>query len=179
MSSYIYGLGRQPMNITETEIRYAMTNTKSCSGASRFLRISFDTFKKYASLYKDEATGKTLFDLHKNSGGKGMRKGNKESAKTSGKYSLDRILTGKCPELKSKGNLKKRLLRHAIFEEKCDECGFDERRVVDYSVPLLLDWIDSDRTNHVKDNLRLLCYNCYYLYIGNINGGRGVNTTGF
>ena len=77
MSSYIYGLGRQPMNITETEIRYAMTNTKSCSGAARFLRVSFDTFKKYAKMYKDEATGKSLFELHKNTGGKGMKKGNR------------------------------------------------------------------------------------------------------
>ena len=58
MSSYIYGLGRQPMNISETEIRYAMSNTKTCSGAARFLRVSYDTFKKYATLYKDEATGK-------------------------------------------------------------------------------------------------------------------------
>ena len=31
----------------------------------------------------------------------------------------------------------------------CDECGFEERRVVDYSVPLLLDWKDGDRTNHL------------------------------
>ena len=179
MSSYIYGLGRQPMNISETEIRYAMSNTKTCSSAARFLRVSYDTFKKYATLYKDEATGKTLFELHKNTGGKGTKKGNRKSAMAAGKYSIDKILAGKCPELKSIGNLKKRLIKHAIFEEKCDECGFEERRVVDYSVPLLLDWKDGDRTNHLKENLRLLCYNCYYLYIGNINGGSGVNTTGF
>ena len=177
--AYIYGLGRQPMNISETEIRYAMSNTKSCSGAARFLRISYETFKKYASIYIDSETGKSLFDLHKNTGGRGMKKGKTRGTTTNGKFSLDRVLSGQCPELKSKNNLKRRLIKNAIFEEKCSECGFEERRIVDYSVPLLLDWIDGDKTNHLKDNLRLLCYNCYYLYVGNFSGGKPVNTTGF
>ena len=67
-------------------------------------------------------------------------------------------------------NLKKRIITNAILEEVCDNCGFCERRVTDYTVPLLIEHMDGDRTNHYVDNLRLLCYNCYYLMVGNVTG---------
>jgi hypothetical protein len=31
---------------------------------------------------------------------------------------------------------------------------------------LKLDHVDGDRTNHLLQNLRLLCYNCYFLMVG-------------
>jgi len=52
------GEGRPPMNISESEIRYAMANTQSCAGAARFLKVSYEAFRKYAKLYKDSETGK-------------------------------------------------------------------------------------------------------------------------
>ena len=58
------GHGREPLNVTESEIRYAMENSKSCAEAARFLKISYEAFRKYAKLYKDEASGKTLFEIH-------------------------------------------------------------------------------------------------------------------
>ena len=57
------GEGRPAFNITESEIRYAMENSKSCAEAARFLKISYEAFRKYAKLYKDEATGNTLFEF--------------------------------------------------------------------------------------------------------------------
>jgi len=78
-------------------------------------------------------------------------------------------LEGQYPEYPI-SNLKKRIITNAILEEKCDNCGFCERRVTDYTVPLLIEHIDGDRTNHYVDNLRLLCYNCYYLMVGNVTG---------
>ena len=92
-----------------------------------------------------------------------------------GHYGLLDILEGKYPKYPH-SRLKVRLLKNAIFEEKCDSCGYCERRVSDYSVPLLLDWIDGDRTNHKRENLRLLCYNCYYQEVGNPLGGRMKNS---
>ena len=71
---YIYGIGKQSLNFTETDIRYAMDNTKSNSEAARFLKVSFTTYKKYAKQYTDSETGKTLWELHKNQSGKGIRK---------------------------------------------------------------------------------------------------------
>ena len=108
-------------------------------------------FRKYAKKYVDSETGKTLFELHKNTAGKGIKKVVKQNMY--GKYGLVDILEGKYPNYNSK-KLKGRLLRSGMFEEKCSCCGFDERRVDDYTVPLLLDWIDSNKTNHKKENLQ-------------------------
>ena len=47
------GEGRPPMNISESEIKYAMANTQSCAGAARFLKVSYEAFRKYAKLYTD------------------------------------------------------------------------------------------------------------------------------
>ena len=162
------GEGRPGFNISETQIRYAMENSKSCLEAARFLKISYETFRKYSSLFKDEATSKTLFELHKNQKGIGIKKGS--APKMRGNHGLLDILEGK-PRDVNHHNLKSRLLRNSIFEEKCNTCGFEERRITDYTVPLLLDWIDGDKTNHKRENLRMLCYNCYYLEVGNPCGG--------
>ena len=167
------GEGRPPMNISESEIRYAMANTQSCAGAARFLKVSYEAFRKYARLYTDSETGKTLFEMHKNKAGKGIPRATKPRLR--GHYGLLDILDGKYPNYPH-SRLKIRLLKNAILEEKCDSCGYCERRVSDYSVPLLLDWIDGDRTNHKRDNLRLLCYNCYYQEVGNLFGGRMKNS---
>ena len=87
-----------------------------------------------------------------------------------GKHGLLDILEGKHRDV-NHHNLKGRLLRNGIFEEKCDTCNFEDRRITDYTVPLLLDWIDGDKTNHKRENLRMLCYNCYYMEVGNPCGG--------
>ena len=143
-----------------------MENSKSNAEAARFLRVSYPTYKKYAKLYKDDETGQSLFELHKNQAGTGIRKPYNIKK---GKYALEDILEGQYPEYPI-SNLKKRIITNAILEEKCDNCGFCERRVTDYTVPLLIEHIDGDRTNHYVDNLRLLCYNCYYLMVGNVTG---------
>ena len=156
------------MALLQSQIEAAMHNTNSNAEASRYLRVSYDTYKKYAKLYKN-ADGITLFDKHKNQQGKGISKLNKGER---AKYPLDEILEGKHPKYPA-SRLKQRILRECIFEEKCSNCGFDERRITDLTVPLLLDHIDGDTTNHKKDNLRLLCYNCYYLMVRNPCGGNG------
>jgi len=173
--SFKLGEGRKAFNITENELRYSMENTKSCCEAARFLNISYDTFKKYAKMYIDKDSGKTLFEIHKNQRGKGIKK---SGPRMRGRYGLLDILEGKYPEYRAH-NLKGRLLRNSVFEEKCENCGFEERRITDYVVPLLLDWIDSDRTNHKRDNLRMLCYNCYFVLVGNPIGNKPKNWHGY
>ena len=161
---FIPGSGRVGYNLSENEIRYAMENTKSLTAAARFLNVALKTLRKYAKQYVDSATDKTLYELHKNMAGKGIPKNN--VIKMTGKYGLQRIVAGECPDYKGT-NLKFRLIRAGMLEEKCQHCGYEERRITDYTVPLLLDWIDGDRTNHVLDNLQLLCYNCYFCMVGN------------
>ena len=143
-----------------------MANSKSNRGAAFFLNVSFNTYRKYASYYIDIESGLSLFELHKNQSGKNIPKG---SVIQNGYYKLDDILEGKHPDYNPK-KLKRRLIQQCILEEKCARCGFEERRVFDYSVPLLLDWIDGDMTNHKRENVQLLCYNCYYLTVDNVAG---------
>jgi len=161
---YIYGIGKQSLNFTENDIRYAMENSKSNSEAARFLKVSFTTYKKYAKMYTDSASGKTLWELHKNQAGKGIRKD--VCRANSGPYSIDKILQGEHPNYPT-WKLRNRLLALGIFEEECSCCGHEERRITDDTTPLLLDHIDGDETNHILENLRMLCLNCYYSQVGN------------
>ena len=170
-SGFVLGRGRQPMNLSEKAIRYAMKNSKSNSGASRFLNISLTTYEKYSKRYIDEETGKTLWEIQKNKRGLGIKK---PYNITKGKYALKDILGGKYPEY-SVHQLKRRLMNNADkvdFPCKCHNCGYDERRITDNKIPLVLDHIDDNWTNHIKENIRFLCYNCFHNLKGNIRGGQ-------
>jgi len=136
------------------------------TAAARFLRVSFNHYRKYAKLYKDQESGKTLFELHKNQAGKGIPKflGNKGKEPP-----LIDILEGRIPHYHfSPDRIKQRILAEGLIEEKCNRCGFNERRVLDYRAPLLLHFKNKNKEDYRLDNLELLCYNCYYLYIGNV-----------
>ena len=156
------------MPLLQAQIEAAMSSTNSNAEAARYLRVSYDTYKKYAKLYKD-SDGIVLFEKHKNQQGKGISKLNKGEG---AKYPLSEILEGKHPSYPP-SRLKRRVIRECILEEKCSSCGFEERRITDLSVPLLLDHKDGDTTNHKRDNLRLICYNCFYLQVRNPCGGNG------
>ena len=54
--------------------------------------------------------------------------------------------------------------------EQCDICEFEEQRITDKKVPLKIDFVDGNTTNHLKENIRLLCYNCWFLNVGNLSG---------
>ena len=64
--------------------------------------------------------------------------------------------------------LKDRLIHETLIAEECNSCGFNERRVVDYKVPLILNFKDGNKKNWKLENLELLCYNCYFLNVGNV-----------
>jgi transposase-like protein len=161
---YVYGRGRSALNLGEAEIRYAMDNTKSNAEAARFLKVSFTTYKKYAKMYTDSESGKTLYDMHTNQAGYGITK-NVSNANI-GKYSIEKILAGEHPTYPT-WKLRNRILALAILPEECSSCGYAERRITDDTVPLLLDHIDGDTTNHRIENIQMLCLNCYYQQTGN------------
>ena len=157
-------LGRTPKPITREQLLAAMKMTKSNMVCARYLGISYMHYSRYAKSYIDDKTGKTLFDLHKNQSGKGIRK----------------FLGGKDPDLKAlmDGELyvksynlnryKDRLIQEGYIEECCNSCGFNEQRVNDYKAPLLIHFKDKNKMNWKIENLELLCYNCYFLHIGDV-----------
>ena len=156
--------GRPAKIITKEQLLNAQKMTKSNMSAARFLGISYEHYKRYAKSYIDEETGKTLFDKHLNPMGKGIRK----------------HLGGKDPDLKqlmdgelfvksySLNKYKDRLIQEGYIEEKCNSCDFNEQRVNDYKAPLLVHFKDKNKMNWKIENLELLCYNCFFLYIGDV-----------
>jgi hypothetical protein len=154
------GLGAKP--ILEWEIRDVQSKARSAAEAARILGVSYNTYKKWAKLYD-------VFDNLKNQSGVGIRYMNRPKNE---KYPLDDILDGKYPKYKP-WKLKRRLIANGYSPEECTCCGYNERRMIDHKVPLILDFIDGDRTNHIYENLRLLCFNCYFQLVGNIIGPRG------
>ena len=156
--------GRKPKPILKEDILRAMKMTKSNQSAARYLGISYVHYKRYAKTYVDEETSKTLFEKHLNPMGRGIRK----------------HLGGKDPDLKglmegeifvksySLNRYKDRLIQNGHIEEKCNSCKFNEQRVNDYKAPLLIHFKDKNKMNWRIDNIELLCYNCYFLHIGDV-----------
>ena len=64
--------------------------------------------------------------------------------------------------------IKERLIHESLIKEECYCCEFNERRVIDYKVPLILNFKDNNKKNWKLENLEVLCYNCYFLNVGNV-----------
>ena len=125
------GMKQKPL--LQGQIEWAISETKSASAASRLLGVAYNTFKKYAKMYKDDE-GVSLLEKCKNPTGRGIQKG---GPLKSGRYALDDILAGKYPKY-SPFKLKQRLIFWSYIEECCDSCGFEERRMTDHKVPLVI-----------------------------------------
>jgi hypothetical protein len=159
------GQGRPRITLTRAEIEYAMEHCSSAKQAARFLNMSYETFKKNAQQYRYKNTKKTLFDKIKNPAGKGISRNNNGNPNWV-KYPLDEILKGEHPDF-NPYSLQDRLLKTDVYlDRRCEVCSFYETRYEDGKAPLKLEWKDGDRTNHKIENLRWLCYNHYYIYVG-------------
>jgi len=151
------GMGARPL--LASEIKEAQSKSLSAAGAARHLDVSYNTYKKYARMYG-------LHNDFVNQEGHGISKG---YSSTGGKYPLKDIIEGKHPEY-SKNKLMSRLIKAGYLQENCRCCGFDEKRLTDDRVPLKMNFKDGNSKNHLFDNLELLCYNCYFLQVGNLTG---------
>ena len=148
--------------LLESEILAAQSISKSEAEVAKKLGVSFMTYRKYAKMY-------SLYGRVANMAGKGISKAVKNE--DAGKYPLNQILEGKFPKY-STNRLKTRMLRSNRIEQKCNKCGFAEKRISDNQTPLLMNYIDGNAKNKLRENIELLCYNCYYLYVNNPFGCR-------
>ena len=157
----------KPNPLSKERILASMAKTKSNAAAARYLNVSYVHFKKWAKHYEATEDGfENLFEQHKNQSGKGipkfLRTGKKEPA-------LLDILEGRANASSfTPDKIKYRLITEGYLEEKCAMCGFCERRVLDYKMPLLLHFKDGNKKNYKLDNIELLCYNHYFLTVGDI-----------
>lgn len=152
-------MGRPSKILTKEDILRAMKVTKSNMHAARHLHVSYNHYKKYARMYKNE-DGIDLLEAHKNQEGKGIRK---YSAKKLPEFTA--ILDGEVPSRHlDRDEFKQRLIFEALIEEKCNSCGFSERRVKDLQVPLAINYKDGNKNNLTLKNIEFLCLNCHFLY---------------
>ena len=127
---------------------WAINETKSMHSAAKLLRVAYNTFKKYAKMYD-------VFEAQPSYKPKTAGAGQKP-------VELVDIFAGDNPNY-SNAKLQYRLCKEGFLAEECSNCGYDEYRARDMSKPLMLDYLDDDSTHKDLANLRLLCYNCFYL----------------
>lgn len=149
----------KPKPLSKQQIEAAQSQTKSNMAAARYLHVSYQHYKKYAKMYN-------LFADHKNQAGKGIPKFLKNGGKLP---ALMDIIEGKVSAAHfNPAKIKYRLIEGGYLLEQCSACGFKERRVLDYKMPLLLHFKDGNKSNYLLDNIELLCYNHYFLTVGDI-----------
>jgi hypothetical protein len=151
-----------PKPLSKEDILRAMRHTKSNRAAARYLGCSYQHYKPYAKLFKDE-NGATLFEAHLNQSGKGIPKFLPNRRKEPNVKDI--VETGMGWESFTPDKIKTRIITEGYLVEECNMCGFNERRITDYKIPLLLNFKDENKCNYKLDNLELLCYNCYFLYV--------------
>ena len=145
--------------LSKEQILAAQAKTKSNMAAARYLHVSYQHYKKWAKLYK-------LFDSHKNQSGKGIPKFLRGPEKMP--HMLE-IIEGRIAASSfDPAKLKYALIEQGYLLEECAVCSFKERRVLDYKMPLLLHFKDNNSNNYSLDNVQLLCYNHYFLPVGDI-----------
>ena len=156
-----------PKPLSKDQILAAMSQTLSNRAAARWLNVSYVHYKKWAKIYESD-THENLFEQHKNQAGKGIPKYLRANGP---EPALIDIIEGRIDVSSfSPDKLKYRLVTEGYLLEECSQCGFHERRVLDYKIPLLLHFKDNNKKNYRKENIEFLCYNCYFLTIRYILG---------
>ena len=155
-SQFAKSKGRPALNFTQAQIEYAIANTKSNHAAAKFMGVQLNTYRKYAKAYG-------LYEGHLNPKGIGTLKGSHGYA-----IPIEDIFANKNPNYPTI-QLKKRLIAEHILDERCEICGFNERRTADAQIPIVLDWKDGNQKNLARENLRFICYNHAMLTRGRIN----------
>jgi hypothetical protein len=158
--------GAPSKHYSKADLLRAMRFTKSIKAAARYLGCSYQHIKPYFKMYRlndDDITSPTLFEIHKNQQGKGIPKYLPNRRKEPNVKNI--VETGTGWESFSENKIKARLIAEGYIKDECYRCGFCEKRVTDYKIPLLLNFKDGNKVNYLLDNLELTCYNCYFLFV--------------
>lgn len=130
--------GIKPKDIPKQQFIDICNSSESMAHAASKLGLHYNTFSKYAKLYKCYIP---------NQNGKGISK-NKGPV-------LD------LKDLKTRAGIRSRIIKENLIPYECGECGISEWNGKQLS--LHLDHIDGNRWNHKIKNLRFLCPNCHSL----------------
>jgi len=151
---------------TKEDVLRAMRFTRSNRAAAKYLNCSYQHYKPYAKMFRvdeNDPNSPTLFEVHKNQSGRGIPKFLPNKRREPNVKLI--FETGTGWESFTPVKIKERGIAEGYLKDECYHCGFCERRVTDYKVPLLLNFKDGNKNNYLIDNLELLCYNDYFLLI--------------
>ena len=155
-------------HLSKDQVVLAMSKTKSVRAAARYLNVSYIHMKKWMKFYKNE-DGITLFEAHKNQSGKGIPKFLSNNGTRKKDPALLDVIEGRIdPAHFNPQKIKYRLIEEGYLKEECSNCGFHERRVSDYKIPLILHFKDNNKQHYRLENMEMLCYNYYFLMIGDV-----------
>ena len=84
------------------------------------------------------------------------------------KYHIEELIDGKHLHYPLH-KFKNKLFDSGYVPKVCGSCGFSEARITDGKMPLLIDFLDGNLNNRKLDNIRPLCYNCFFLLVGDRN----------
>ena len=143
--------GRGTRPLLESEIKEAQQHCNTATDCAKYLNVGYNCYKKWAKTYGIFIT---------NPWGKGDKKKYWDPSK--GKYPLNQILEGKFPHYPV-FRLKDLIIRSGMKEAKCEKCGFNDHRLTDNKMPLLISFVDGNEKNHLLYNIEILCYNCMFL----------------
>jgi hypothetical protein len=146
--------GKWAKPLTKEEILDVQKVSISAHDASRKLGVTYPTYKKYARIFGIH----TLINFPP---AKGVKPKGCLINPYKGKYPIDDVLQNKWPDFPIH-RLKDKLIRSGKKEACCEQCGFKERRITDGKIPLLLNFDDGNKKNHLIENLKILCYNCTF-----------------
>ena len=140
-------IGKQGFNpylhkpIPKNKIERAIQENDSMTKAAQSLHVAYNTFKKYAKQY----------NLWKpNPSNAGITRVRKFT--WNGKKPLDKEI-----------ELQKELIKEFIKPQRCSGCGYSEYRKSDMLSPLIVHFVDGDVQNKKPSNIKLYCYNCYFI----------------
>ena len=155
--------------LTKEQIQLAMRHTKSNKSAARYLNCSYIHYKTWAKRYHEFEGGRSLFEVHKNQAGKGIPKFLAGNAKKKNAWDIKDVIEGRIsPKHFGLEKIKTRMIEEGYLKEECALCEFHERRVTDYKIPLIMNFKDNNPNHYNLGNIRFLCYNCFFLNMGDI-----------
>lgn len=134
---------RQKHNCSYEDIIRACNSNLTMLKASESVKVPYKTFIRIA---------KKIGCYKPNIGGKGT---NKKQVR----IQLQEILDGKHPNYQT-SKLRLRLIEEKIKKHKCEKCELEEW--MGQLIPLELDHINGNNSDHRLKNLRILCPNCHH-----------------
>ena len=159
----------KPKPLTKEQVLLAMKMTKSNKAAARYLNCSYIHYKMWAKRYHEFEGGRSLFEAHKNQAGKGIPKFLVGNPEKKSQWDVLDVIEGRIAAVHFRSeDIKRKMVDEGYLKEECGICGFHERRVNDYKIPLILNFKDNNPNHYNLGNIRFLCYNCYFLNVGEI-----------